>query len=68
MRTLHFVIFGALLVSGLASCSQQTVDPSGDASATFTANQTDIKNYAASKGLSGTTTASGLYFALTQPS
>jgi FKBP-type peptidyl-prolyl cis-trans isomerase len=68
MRTFHFAIFGALLIGGLASCQQQNIDAGGDTATTYKANMADIQTYAVSKGLSGTTSASGLYFMLTQPS
>lgn len=62
MRTLHFIIFSCLLLGGLTSCMNQNVDPSSDY---FDKNDADIKTYATTKGLSGTTTASGLYYVIT---
>lgn len=62
MRTLHFIIFSCLLLGGLTSCMNQNVDPSNEK---FAQNDADIKKYVETKGLSGTTTSSGLYYALT---
>ncbi|GAB2525285.1 FKBP-type peptidyl-prolyl cis-trans isomerase [Spirosoma aerophilum] len=75
MRILHFILLGALLLSGLASCKQENIDATNTAS-TLLANQADIKTYTStpafqsyivSQGMSATTTSSGLYFATTQP-
>ncbi|SOD91899.1 FKBP-type peptidyl-prolyl cis-trans isomerase [Spirosoma fluviale] len=68
MRTFHFAILGALLIGGLAACQPQSIDSNADAATVFAANQTDINNYVISKGLSGTTSASGLFFQTTVPS
>ena len=68
MRKLHFFIFGAFLVAGMTSCQKTDIDAGGDASTTYTSNLADIKTYATSKGLSGTTTTSGLYYVSAQPS
>ncbi len=68
MCKFHLAIFGALLIGSLASCQQQNIDAGTDTAATYTANMTDINNYAVSKGLSGSTTTSGLYFVSTLPS
>ncbi|GAB3772719.1 hypothetical protein GCM10028818_13250 [Spirosoma horti] len=67
MRIIQFVIFGALLIGGLASCQQQNIDASTNAAATYTANMADISSYTLSQGLSGTTSASGLFFKSTSP-
>lgn len=67
MRIIQFAIFGALLIGGLASCQQQNIDASTDAAATYTANMADISSYTLSQGLSGTTSASGLFFKSTSP-
>ncbi|QIP11946.1 FKBP-type peptidylprolyl isomerase [Spirosoma aureum] len=64
MRKLHLTIFSALLISGLAGCSTQNVDPS---SAYYDQNDADIQAYATAKGLNGKTTNTGLYYAITQP-
>jgi FKBP-type peptidyl-prolyl cis-trans isomerase len=66
MYKLHILLFSVLMLGGLASCNNTTVDPSADAGTIFTANTNDIRTYATTKGLSGTTTSSGLYFALTK--
>lgn len=67
MRIIQFLIFGALLIGGLASCQQQNIDASTDAAATYTANMADISSYTLSQGFSGTTSASGLFFQSTSP-
>ena len=67
MHKLHLVIYSVLLLGGLVSCKTQNVDPSGSASV-FQSNLTDISEYAVSKGLSGTSTSSGLYYMSTKPS
>lgn len=67
MRIIHFAIFSALVLGGLAACQKQSVDAGGDTASTYTANVTDVKNYAISKGLSGTTSSSGLFFLSTKP-
>jgi FKBP-type peptidyl-prolyl cis-trans isomerase len=64
MRKLHLTIFSALLISGLAGCSTQNVDPT---SAYYDQNDADIQAYATAKGLNGKTTNTGLYYAITQP-
>ena len=53
----------------MASCTTQNVDPTGSA-ATLQANLATINTYAASQSppLSGTSTASGLYFVSSKPS
>ena len=60
MRKLYFIVFGVLLLGGLISCSNNDVDPS----ATLQANLKDIQTYITTKGLSGTTTSSGLFYDL----
>lgn len=67
MRIIQFAIFGALLIGGLSSCQQQNIDASTNAAATYTANMADINSYTISQGLSGTTSASGLFFQSTSP-
>ncbi|MFD2932658.1 FKBP-type peptidyl-prolyl cis-trans isomerase [Spirosoma flavum] len=67
MYKLHFAILGAFLIGVLASCQTQNIDAGGDTATTFTANMADIQRYVTSKGLSGTTTTSGLYYLSTQP-
>ncbi|GAB4014745.1 FKBP-type peptidyl-prolyl cis-trans isomerase [Spirosoma koreense] len=66
MHKLHLFSFGALMLGALASCNN-SIDPGVDTSAIFQSNVADINNYATSKGLSGTLTSSGLYYALTKP-
>ena len=67
MHKLHLAIVSLLLLGGLASCQKQTIDASGNTAAIYESNLADIKNYVTSKGLSGSTTSSGLYYASTQP-
>ncbi len=67
MRKFHLFIFGVLLLGGMVSCNTQNVDPSGSV-ATLQANLATINTYATSKGLSGSSTASGLYFKSSKPS
>lgn len=66
MHTFHWIVFSVLLLTGLVACKSETVDPNGTASAVVT-NLADISDYAVSKGLSGTSTSSGLYFVSTKP-
>lgn len=65
MRKYHLFPFVFLLIGGLISCSKSNIDPSGDT--VLQSNKDDILNYAKSKGLSGTMTSSGLYYALNTP-
>ncbi|AQG81644.1 FKBP-type peptidyl-prolyl cis-trans isomerase [Spirosoma montaniterrae] len=62
----RFFLLGLLLTGGLASCSQQDVGITDEE--IFQSNKADIERYASSKGLSTTATASGLYYAVKQPS
>lgn len=66
MYKLWFIGLIVLLLGGLASC-RSGVGPEADAAAVLDSNKTDILTYAASKGLVGTMTASGLYFVLNKP-
>lgn len=66
MRKLHAYFFGALLLSTAAACTK-SIDPNAEAEAVYQSNLADIKTYATSKGLSGTSTSSGLYYLLTKP-
>jgi FKBP-type peptidyl-prolyl cis-trans isomerase len=68
MFKLQFFVFGLLLVGALTGCQQTDINANGDTGATYASNLEDIKTYATSKGLSGTTTTSGLYYASTKPS
>ncbi|GAB4014743.1 FKBP-type peptidyl-prolyl cis-trans isomerase [Spirosoma koreense] len=67
MHKLHLIIVLIALLGGLASCKTD-VDPSGTSSATLDANKADIMTYATSKGISGSMTTSGLYYAVSQAS
>lgn len=64
MRKLSLSIFGLLLIGGLASCKSSDVSPNDDT--ILQSNEADIQTYATSKGLSGTMTTTGTYFALTK--
>lgn len=64
MRTLLILALAIGCLSGLASCEPEEIS----STSTFAANVTDINNYAISKGISGSSTASGLYFATTRAS
>jgi FKBP-type peptidyl-prolyl cis-trans isomerase len=66
MHRFHLFIFGILLLGGMASCNTQNVDPNGSA-ATLQTNLVTINTYAVSQGLSGTSTASGLYYVSAKP-
>lgn len=66
MRKFPVILFGLMVIGGLISCKTTDVGPSDDA--IFDSNKTDIQSYATSKGLSGTFTTSGIYYALTKPS
>ncbi|WP_020605055.1 FKBP-type peptidyl-prolyl cis-trans isomerase [Spirosoma spitsbergense] len=66
MHRFHLFIFGILLLGGIASCNTQNVDPTGSA-ATLQTNLATINTYAVSQGLSGTSTASGLYYVSAKP-
>lgn len=67
MRQLHSFIFSALLLGTMAACTN-SIDPGTDSNAVYTSNLADINTYATSKGLSGVSTSSGLYYALIKPS
>lgn len=64
MRKLHFSILSALLVSGLAACTKESVDP---AVKFYDDNDVEIKDYVAANKLTGTQLASGLYYYITTP-
>ncbi|MVM30851.1 FKBP-type peptidylprolyl isomerase [Spirosoma sp. HMF4905] len=66
MGKLQLFIFSVLLLGGLASCKTQEVDPS--VATTYASNIKDITDYATSKGMSGTSTSSGLYYVVTKAS
>lgn len=64
MRKLQLLICGALLIGGVAACSQQDIDASNTR---FAENDQQIKTYATAKNLNGKTTNSGLYYVITSP-
>lgn len=66
MRKLHSFLFGALALSTVAACTSN-IDPSTDTNAVYQSNLADISTYAASKGLNGQSTNTGLYYAITKP-
>lgn len=66
MQKLHSFIFGALMLGTMAACTK-SIDPAANSSTSYESNLVDIKTYATSKGLSGTSTNSGLYYVLTKP-
>ena len=66
MRKYLLFSAGLLLIGGLVSCQKEDVGTSGDA--ILQSNKDDILAYANSKGLAGTMTATGLYYAQTKPS
>ncbi len=67
MHRFHLFLFSTLLLGGLASCNTQDIDPTGSV-ATLQANLATIDTYVISQGLSGTSTASGLYYISAKPS
>ncbi|MBD2751700.1 FKBP-type peptidyl-prolyl cis-trans isomerase [Spirosoma validum] len=67
MRKLHSFIFGALALGTIAACTNN-IDPSTDTNAIYQSNLADISTYAASKGLNGKSTNTGLYYAISKPS
>ena len=62
MQKIQLTVLRALLISGVAGCTSQSVDPS---SAYYDQNDKDIQTYATQKNLNGKTTSSGLYYAIT---
>ncbi|ADB40411.1 FKBP-type peptidyl-prolyl cis-trans isomerase [Spirosoma linguale] len=64
MRNSLQLILGLLLVGGFTSCQKENVDTSG--ADVFEADKAIIQDYAASKGLNGSMTANGIYYALTK--
>ena len=66
MQKLCYIGLIVLLLGGMVSCNS-AVSPDTTATAVLDSNKTDILTYAASKGLIGTMTASGLYFVLNKP-
>lgn len=66
MRTLPVLFVGLLFIGGLISCKTPDVGLNDDA--IFESNKADIQRYATTKGLSGTFTTAGVYYAQTRPS
>ncbi len=66
MRTPYSLRLIALMLGTVVAC-KSTIDPNTDTTAIDASNQADIATYATSKGLSGSTTSSGLYYVLTKP-
>jgi FKBP-type peptidyl-prolyl cis-trans isomerase len=64
MRKIQLVILSAFVISGLAACSKESVDPSSEA---YDRNDSEIKTYVSKNNLAGTLTASGLYYVITNP-
>ncbi len=67
MNKFHSYIFGLLLLGVMAACTSNNIDPGAGLTDTYQSNLADISTYATSKGLSGTSTNSGLYYVLTKP-
>ena len=65
MRKFHLSILSFLLVGGLASCNKAEVAPTDES--ILQTNKDDILSYASSKGLMGSPTSTGVYYALTKP-
>ncbi|WP_240543598.1 FKBP-type peptidyl-prolyl cis-trans isomerase [Spirosoma foliorum] len=57
---------GLLLIGGLSSCQKEDIGLTDDQ--ILESNKADILSYAAAKGLGGSMTASGVYYALIKPS
>lgn len=64
MHKLSLTILGLLFIGALSSCKTNDVSPTDDT--VLQSNEADIQTYAASKGLTGTMTTTGTYFALTK--
>ena len=65
MRKFQLSILALLLAGGLTSCNKQDVVPTDES--ILQTNKDDIQSYASSKGLMGTLTSTGVYYALTKP-
>ncbi len=65
MRKLPVFLVGLLFIGGLISCKTPDVGPSDDA--IFESNKADIQRYVTTKGLSGTFTTAGVFYAPTRP-
>lgn len=65
MHIKQILVAGLLLTGSLTACKSPDVGPSDQD--IFQANQNDILTYAQTRGLTGKTTASGVYVAITKP-
>ena len=65
MRTKQILVVGLLLTGSLTACKTPDVGLSDDQ--IYQANQNDILMYAKNKGLTGKSTATGVYVAITKP-
>lgn len=65
MQKVHALIGVALLLGLVTACQKQEIS-ANDSSVILEKNLTDIRNYAVSKGFSGTLTGSGLYYYTTK--
>lgn len=66
MRKLHYLILGLLLVGTIVSCQKEDLGLTDQE--IFQSDAATITNYATTKGLSGSLTSSGVYYALQKPS
>lgn len=66
MRKIHLFISGLFLIGGVLACKQEDIGPT-DVDI-FESNKVDILNYAQSKGITGSFTPNGVYYAVTKPS
>ncbi|QDK78052.1 FKBP-type peptidylprolyl isomerase [Spirosoma sp. KCTC 42546] len=66
MRNLPVFMFSLLLVGGLSSCQKEDVGLTDDQ--ILETNKADILSYAAAKGLTGSISSTGVYYALSKPS
>lgn len=65
MRKFHLIACSALLLGGLTACHKEDVVVSDDD--ILQSNKADILAYANSKGLNGSSTSNGVYYAVTKP-
>ncbi len=65
MRKSHISILSLLLLGGLVSCNKEEVGITDES--ILQSNKDDILSYAGSKGLKGTMTPTGVYYATTTP-
>jgi FKBP-type peptidyl-prolyl cis-trans isomerase len=66
MRNLPVFMAGLLLMGGLSSCQKEDIGLTDDQ--ILETNKADILSYAAAKGLAGSMTSTGVYYALTKSS